>query len=244
MKLKQLAILAVLSAPLTAQADFLSISVGGGVWSASPSGDFQKETDPLLIDVEKQLFWESEAQGYVFANFEHFVPLIPNFRLIHTSMDHAGSGTASLTFDGETFSGNVNNDISIKTTDLIAYYEILDNIVSLDIGFALRQFTVDFNISDNNGITLTDSIDKTIPMLYALVGASPWPDLIISAELSYIAFDGSSVADFTAKVAYTTEFFVGFEAGYRKQIFDFNDISDTDANLTFEGVFAGAYLKF
>ena len=81
-------------------------------------------------------------------------------------------------------------------------------------------------------------------MLYVLVGTSPWPELIISGELSYMAFDGSSVSDFTAKVAYTTNFFVGFEAGYRVQSFEFDDISDTDANLDFDGVFAGAYLKF
>ena len=81
-------------------------------------------------------------------------------------------------------------------------------------------------------------------MLYALVGVTPWPDVIISGEMSYIAFDGSSISDITAKIAYTTDFFVGFEAGYRMQEYEFDDISDTDADLSFDGIFAGAYLKF
>ncbi len=244
MKLKQLATLAALSIPLAAHADFLSVSIGGGIWNESPSGNFKNITDLTSVDVEDNLFWGSESQGYVFATFEHFVPLIPNFRLIHTSMDHAGSGNTSFTFDGQTFSGNVSNDFTIETTDLIAYYEVLDNVVSLDLGITIRKLTIDYNITDNGGNTVTDSIDETVPMLYALVGGSPWPDLIISGEISYMAFDGSSISDITAKIAYTTEFFIGVEAGYRKQNFEFDDISDTDANLDFDGVFVGAYLKF
>ncbi len=243
MKLKQLACLAALLTPLSAQADFLSVSVGGGIWNGSPGGGFQKTTDPAAVDVEDDLFWDSESQGYIFATFEHFVPLVPNVRLIHTSMDHSGSGLATFNFDGQTFSGNVENDISIETTDLIFYYEVLDNIVSLDIGLNIRNLKVDYTIT-STGSTAQDSISETVPMLYALVGTSPWPDLIISGELSYIAFDGSSVSDFTAKVAYTTNFLVGFEGGYRKQNFEFDDISDTDADLDFDGIFVGAYLKF
>ncbi len=248
MKLKQFVCLTALLMPLSAQADTLSLSIGGGTWNESPSGNIQKTTDPGTVDVENNLFWDSESQGYFFATFEHFVPLIPNFRFIHTSMDHAGNGTTIFTFDGQTFTGNVNNDVSIETTDLIAYYEVLDNVVSLDLGLTIRNLKVDYTITGDDGFggssTTTDSINETVPMLYALVGASPWPDLVISGELSYMAFDGSSVSDFTAKIAYTTEFFVGFEAGYRKQNFEFDDISNTDANLDFDGVFAGAYLKF
>ncbi len=55
---------------------------------------------------------------------------------------------------------------------------------------------------------------------------------------------GNSLSDFTAKIAYTTNFLLGFEAGYRKLSFELDDVSDTNANIDFDGVFAGAYLKF
>jgi outer membrane protein len=140
MKLKQVVCLAALSMPLSAQADFLSFTVGGGIWNESPGGNFQKTTDPGSVDVENNLFWDTESQGYLFATFEHFVPLIPNFRLMHTRMEHTGSGdSGGFTFDGQPFTGNVNNDFSIETTDLIAYYEVLDNIASLDIGLTIRK---------------------------------------------------------------------------------------------------------
>ena len=245
MKIKQLLCLLAVTSPLAANADTLSISAGGGVWNTSPSGTIHNTIDPAPVDVKEHLFWDDESQGYLFATLEHPVPIIPNVRLMYTKVDQSGSGNTSFIFDGNPYSGNVSNEFSIETTDLIAYYEVLDNVVSIDIGLNIRSLNVDYTFSSTAGTgTTTDSISETIPMLYALVGGSPIPDLIISGELSYIAYSGSTISDFTAKVAYTTSFFVGFEAGYRKQKYEFDDVSDTDANLDFDGVFAGAYLKF
>lgn len=242
MKFKQLFCLLVLSAPLAAYADFLSISAGGGGWNTEPSGSIKKTSDPAVVDLNNNLFWDTETQGYAFITLEHFVPILPNARLMLTQIDQSGSGNTSFVFDGQPYSGNVSNKFSIDTLDLLLYYEVLDNVVSLDLGLNIRNLKIDYTINDSSNTT--DSLDETVPMLYVLVGGSPWPDLIISGELSYIAYSGSSISDFTAKVAYTTNFFVGFEAGYRQQKYEFDDVSDTDAKVDFDGVFAGAYLKF
>jgi len=242
MNIKQLLCLLAVSAPLTVNADTLSISVGGGAWNASPSGEFNKTTDPAPVSVNDELFWDTETQGYFFATLEHPVPILPNARLMLTQLDQSGSGTANFVFDGDVYTGDVSNDFSIETLDLLLYYEVLDNVVSLDLGLNIRNLKVDYTIS--NGSSTTDSMDETVPMLYVMVGGSPIPDLVISGEMSYIAYSGSSISDITAKIAYTTSFFVGFEAGYRQQKYEFDDISDTDAKLDFDGVFAGAYLKF
>ena len=242
MKLKQLFYPLVLSASFTANADTLSLTVGGGAWNESPSGNFQKIGDPAAVDVNNQLFWDDESQTYLFATFEHPVPIIPNVKLMKTTLDQSGSGTANFVFDGNTYTGNVNNDFSMETLDLYAYYEILDNVVSLDLGLDIRNIKIDYTIT-STGVTTTDSIDETVPMIYAMVGATPWPDLTISGEISYISYDGSEISDFTAKVSYTTSFLVGVEAGYRNQQYTLDDVSDTNADLSFDGVFAGAYLK-
>lgn len=245
MKLKQLVCLLGLATSFTSHADTLSVSIGGGAWNESPSGNFQKTSDAINVDVNDSLFWEKESQGYFFATVEHFVPLVPNVRLMHTKIDHAGSGDATFTFDNELFTGNVSNEVSIETTDIIAYYEILDNVVSLDIGLNIRSLNVDYNItSTTTSTSAAGSFNATFPMLYALVGTSPWPDLTISGEISYIGYSGSSMSDITAKIAYTTSFLVGVEAGYRKQNITLDDTSGNDAELTFDGIFAGAYLKF
>jgi outer membrane protein len=250
MKIKQLLCLLALSAPLTANADFLSVSAGVGAWQTSPSGDFKKTTDTNApVNVNDDLFWDDETQGYAFITLEHFVPIIPNARLMMTSIEQSGSGTAGFDFDGERYEGDVSNNFSIDALDLLLYYEVLDNVVSLDLGLNIRNLKVDYTITSTGSgstpaRTTSDSMDETVPMLYVLVGGSPWPDLIISGEMSYVSYSGSSISDITAKIAYTTNFFVGFEAGYRQQKYEFDDISDTDAKLDFDGVFAGAYLKF
>jgi len=228
---------------LNTSADTLSISAGVGGWGQASDGNFQKTNDPAAVDLKNNLFWQDETQTYAFVTFEHFVPIIPNVRIMHTTLDQSGSGNTDFVFDGQDFSGQVSNDFSFETLDLVAYYEVLDNVVSLDLGLTIRNITIDYNIV-NGGAAASDSIDETIPMLYGMVGASPWPDLIISGEISYISFDGSTMSDFIAKVAYTTDFFVGFEAGYRNMTLELEDVSETNADISFDGVFAGAYVKF
>jgi outer membrane protein len=242
MNTKQLLCALALTTPFTAGADTLSFSAGAGAWNTSPSGDFKKTTDPAAVDVKENLFWDDKTQGYAFMTLEHPVPILPNARLMYTSIEQSGSGNTSFVFDGDVYTGNVSNDFSIDALDLILYYEVLDNVVSLDLGMNVRNLKIDYTINDSSNTT--DSMDETVPMLYVLVGGSPIPDMIISGELSYVAYSGSSISDFTAKIAYTTNFFVGFEAGYRQQKYEFDDVSETDAKLDFDGIFAGAYLKF
>ena len=246
-ELKQILIPLALATPFSVNADILSFSVGGGAWNETPDGNYQKTGDPTKVSVTDNLFWEKESQGYVFATLEHPVPMLPNLKIAHTKIEHDGSGTSAFTFNNKSFADTITNDASLESFDLYAYYEILDNIVSLDLGLNIRNINVEYNIEATSlGSTTndSDSFDATFPMLYVMVGTSPWPDLIISGELSYIAYSGNSISDFTAKIAYTTEYFVGLELGYRKQNYEFEDISDYNADLSFDGMFAGAYLKF
>jgi len=240
---KVLLVISLISLSNTAIADVLSVTVGGGLWNATPDGNFNKVTDPNSVDVKDDLFLDTESQGYAFITIEHFVPIIPNIRVMYTDNSYAGNGASSFTFDGQTFTGNVVSDIKMTNLDLLAYYEVLDNIVSLDIGLNIRQLSIDYTII-STASTTTDSFNETFPMLYALAGVSPWPDFLLSAEMSYVTYSGSTISDLTAKVSYTTNFLLGIEAGYRRQTLKLDNISDTNADVTFDGPFVGAYLKF
>jgi outer membrane protein len=232
--------------PSIAPADILSFAIGGGVWNETPKGNIIKPAGAVTptVDVENNLFWSEESQGYLFATLEHPVPILPNVRLMYTTLDHAGSGPTTFVFDGESFSGTVANEFSIEQTDILAYYEILDNVVSLDLGLNVRLFDLTYMINDDRGTRTSGTVSAPVPMLYGLIGGSPWPGLLISAEGNYISISGSTMSDFNAKIAYTTDFFVGFEAGYRAQSIELDDIDDTNAEIDFEGPFVGAYLKF
>jgi outer membrane protein len=238
---------ALLSASPTLFADTLSISAGVGVWQETPSGDF-RDTTGTTINVTDELFWKEETQNYFFITFEHPVPIIPNIRLSAVNIDQSGAGTLTktVTIGGNTYtaSENITNSFSLDQKDITLYYEVLDNVVSVDLGLNVKLVDIDYTITGDTTGTTSDSYSTTIPMVYALVGVSPIPDLIVSLEGSFIGYSGSSISDFTARVAYTTKFFVGFEAGYRAQKYTFDEISGYTSNLEFKGPFAGIYAKF
>lgn len=245
MKFNKLVMSCILaSVPGMAAADILSITVGGGVWNETPEGGIRKTNDVSVVDVKNDLFWSEESQGYLYATLEHPVPLLPNVRLMYTNLDHSGSGTASFNFEGISYSGTVANEFAIEQTDLLLYYEVLDNVVSLDLGLNVRVLDISYTIRDNTGTSSSGSVSGPVPMIYGLVGGSPWPGVLLSAEGNYMTLSGSTISDFNAKISYTTDFFVGFEAGYRTQTIELDDVDDTTANLDFKGPFIGAYLKF
>jgi outer membrane protein len=242
-KLHTLACAAILSVPSITMADTLSVSIGGGMWQEDPSGYFRNASDPTNVDVKDDLYWTEENQGYLFVTLEHPVPLIPNFRVMTTSLDHSGSGTASFVLNGKTFTGDVTSSGSFDQTDLTAYWEILDNVVSLDLGLNVKLLDFSYSVA-STGESTSDSLSATIPMLYGLVGASPIPGLFLGVEGNWIGYDGNNLTDLTAKISYTTDYFFGIEGGYRSQTYELDDVDGYFGKLEFKGPFIGAYLKF
>ena len=181
-KLHILACAAILSVPTVSLADTLSVSIGGGMWQEDPSGYFRNASagDTINVDINDDLYWKEENQGYLFITFEHFVPLVPNFRVLTTNLDHSGSGTASFTLNGETFSGTVSSKGSFDQTDITAYWEILDNVVSLDLGLTAKLLDFSYSVASTTPPAQTSgSLSATLPMVYGLVGASPIPGLFL-----------------------------------------------------------------
>jgi len=240
-----LACAVMLSLPAISMADTLSVAVGGGMWQADPSGYFRNQSagDTTNIDVRDDLFWQEEDQTYLFITFEHFVPIVPNFRIMSTNLDYSGSGNASFTLNGQTFSGNVASEGSLDQTDILAYWEVLDNVVSLDLGLNVKFLDISYSVA-SSGVSTSDSLDTTVPMLYGAVGVSPVPGLYLGIEGNYVSLSGSRLTDLTAKVSYTTDFFLGIEGGYRSQSYKLDDVDGYFGTLDFDGPFLGAYLKF
>ncbi len=238
----------LLLAPGLASADFIGFSAGAGIWQDTPSGTFRKTGDPTDVSLTDDLFWEKENQNYFYATLEHPVPLLPNIRIMKTNLDHGGSGTLTrnITINGQTYtvSENVTSDASLDQTDITLYWELLDNVVSLDVGLNAKLLDLSYTVTGSSSGTTSDSISETIPMLYGLVGASPIPDLLLSAQLSYVTYSGTTVSDLTAKISYTTSFFLGLEAGYRAQKYQLDDVGGVTSNIEFKGPFAGLYVKF
>jgi outer membrane protein len=244
-KLISLACATLMSLPTISMADTLSVAIGGGIWQEEPSGYFRNAStgDTTNVDIKDDLFWKEEDQGYWFITFEHFVPIVPNFRVLGTKLDHSGSGTATFILDGQSFTGDITSTGSFDQTDITAYWEVLDNVVSLDLGLTAKLLDFSYSVA-STGVSTSGSLSATFPMVYGLVGVSPIPGLYLGVEGNLIGYDGNNLTDLTAKISYTTDFFLGIEGGYRSQTYELDDVDGYFGKLEFKGPFVGAYLKF
>jgi outer membrane protein len=244
-KLLSLTCATLLALPAVSTADVLSFAIGGGIWKEDPSGYFTNADSTGDVNVKDNLGWKEEDQGYWFATLEHPVPILPNVRILNTSLDHSGTGFVDFTIDGVNFNDTVNSTGSFDQTDITAYWEVLDNVVSLDLGLTAKLIDFSYSIAGTTTPEQTSgSLSGTIPMVYGLLGVSPIPGLYLGVEGNFIGYDGNDFTDVTAKISYTTDFFLGIEGGYRSQSYKIDDIDGYFGKLEFEGPFLGAYLKF
>lgn len=175
-------------------------------------------------------FGNDDESGYqIGAYVEHPVPVLPNLRIDLTS---------ESSFSGADGSGGVNK-VSFEQIDITPYYEILDNVVDIDIG-------VTFKILDGDveGV-IDDSFSEVIPMGYvAAAVAFPGTSLSVAGSVKYIGYDGDSFTDARVKAVWSIAAGVEAQAGYRYESLRIDERFDMNADVTFEGPFVGVGFRF
>lgn len=240
--MKKLLISAIIALlPISAMsATILGFQAGAGVWEHDPSGSIKTVLDGnnAGADLKNDLGLSEEQEGYFYFIVEHPVPIIPNFKYVNTKLTSSGAGVVNFTFDGKPYTAGVNTKIDLNQDDFILYYEVLDNIISLDVGLNAKkvegQVVIDADVTP---------FSETIPMLYAAAEVVLPLGFALAADVSYVETGGDSVSDITAKVTYTTSFMLGIEAGVRSLNIDV-DGDNIKADVEFSGIFAGVYFKF
>lgn len=235
----------VLLLPLNAiAATVLGVKIGGGSWTHAPSGSITASVGGVgtSADLKDDLQLGTKSEGYSYIAIEHPIPVLPNIKISQTNLTSSGSGlvTASFDFNGTTFSQStsVTTELELNQTDIILYYEVLDNILSLDIGLDLKTLTGKVVVNSS-----ASDFSATIPLIYVAAEVALPAGFAIGVEMSTISAAGSSFSDVTAKVSYTSDYLFGVEAGVRTQTIK-ADVDDVKANFEFTGVFTGLFLKF
>jgi len=218
-----------------ASADALGLYVGGGMWNHDPDGTYGTVGDGS-IDTKADLGYKENSDIYLFAAFEHFIPMVPNLRVEMASLEHVGSAT-SLTFNGISVSGD--SLTSLDTIDTIAYWRLLDNWLNFDLGLNLRTIDAEFSIDSESML-----VSETIPMLYAAAQFDlPFTGLSVGADVNHISYSGIKYQDIRLRALYEVGV-VGFEAGIKTTTIEFDDVDNINADLEFTGIMAGAYIHF
>jgi outer membrane protein len=231
----------VLMAPLAMADTVLGGSLEAAYWASSAGGD--ATAGSASVDVENDLGFEDDKFAFFAASFEHPAPVLPNLRLEMTDLDQAADGTLATSFDGVT--GAVKTTLDLTHMDLILYYEVLDNVVSLDLGIAAKKFDGKLEIKETGSATtsLTD-IDETLPLVYLNADAElPLTGLSVGASVSGVSYSGNSLYDARARVRQGLG--VAFlELGWRTLAATIDDLDDTDVDIDQSGAYLSVGLDF
>tara|TARA_R110002072_G_scaffold4280_1_gene30192 strand:- start:1477 stop:2220 length:744 start_codon:yes stop_codon:yes gene_type:complete len=235
-----------LAASMSAQADIIGGSVEASYWYAGLGGD--AAVGSSSVDMENDLGFDKNSFFELAATVEHPVPLIPNVRLKYSDLDQTEKGTLSSSFgagSNQVTAGDVETNLDLSNVGLVLYYEILDNWISADVGLDIRKFDGQLEISrtDNSSVFKTN-IDEFLPLGYVSAEfAMPFTDMSVGAEISAISYSGNSIHD--AKIRIRQGFSLAFiELGYRQMGIKFDNLSNTDVDIDFSGVYLSTGLDF
>lgn len=209
-----------------AQADFIGLKGDISYWNVDGKAN---------IDEKKWADQDLDRKGTVQASvaFEHPVPVIPNVKVKYTKLDT------------ETEENTVNKtDINLDHTDLILYYEILDNVVKADVGVGATRLN-----GDVKQFGTSVDIDEYSPIIYAEVGAKlPFTGLSAKAEATYTNVNDVKITDAQAEVQYnfvqSILLDLGAKVGYRIMNIELDDMDKRDMKFEFKGPYIGLDAHF
>ena len=244
-KITLMAGLAALSAaPFAQAAPLVDVYAGGYAWSPDTSGSIASGSND--IDMEDDLGFDDSDQTVLYVGLEHAVPVLPNVRLRYMDLSDDASNTLvdPITFNGQTFAGNVNSDYDMEMLDGTFYWSPLDNVVKLDLGLTVRQMDADFTIT-GAGQQATESASETFPLAHGAVRANlPLTGVYVGGEINAIEYDGSGMRDFDAYIGWQSDFLLGVKAGYSRLEVELDDVSGLDSDIEIGGPYLAATFRF
>lgn len=160
---------------------------------------------------------DNKVVGSYYLAFVHPVFFLPNAKLRYTKLDQSGSNADFL--------------------DAIGYYQVLDNIVKLNVGLGAKR------VNDDNA-----NIDKTIPAAYVSAGGKlPFTGLSAKAEAFVGKGTDADFSDLNAEIKYNfienLAIDLGLKAGYRFMTVNV-DHSGTSSDIKVQGPYLGLEAHF
>lgn len=230
------------------QADtILGIYAGVGTWQQQYDGDIQSGIS--RVDIEDDLGLDDDSNIILYIALEHPIPLLPNIRAQYFNIDVNGSDvlSRSIEFNGQIFtiSDAVSTTIELSQTDVVFYYELLDNVVSLDVGLVISQIEGTIAVASLGGRAEAD-FDEILPMLYAKARVDlPLTGLWLGAEAQGLSYNDYSLIEFNAQVGWESSIGLGIEAGYRAvqmELDTFDNVQNAELNI--QGPYAALNYHF
>lgn len=195
-------------------ADTLGFEIGAAAWASQ-----QK------IGKAPSQKTKTEANGSVYASFEHPIIFLPNIRVEY--MNNSNDVRHASKIESDT-----------SYADLTLYYQLLDNWVNLDLGIDVRRMDAEYKQPGSSA-----KANSTLGALY--LGAQfdlPLTGLSIGASASHSGgvSKNRDFRDYNAYLRYQMGFGFGLQTGYRLQEYSIkynNGVGRTELDVK------GAYLQ-
>jgi len=232
--------------------DFFDIKVGAGSWAVdAPVGAFgNSKTNTLNLTNDFGI--ADGTANYMWAEFQHGIPLIPHVRVEFAEMTFAGSSTSTITFGPYSFDANVTSNLVLDNVDVIAFWDFgFDDIVDFNFGAGAKVIVGELQ-GEVSGVSQTSPIAAAA--VYAYLNPRVELPLGFGVDLAYKWYPGGltlegdlEFSELIAKVDYTLEwaiFKLGVEAGFRSMELTLDLPTDqVYIHTELEGTFVGAFLK-
>ena len=210
-----------------AQADFIGLKGDVSYWNLDGKANIDKKH---LSD--QDIDSDSTVQASV--AFEHPIPIIPNVKLKYTKLDTETESSIDL----------AKTEINLDHTDLIFYYEILDNVVKADVGVGATKLN-----GTVKQFAQSVDVDEYAPIIYAEAGAKlPFTGLSAKAEAPYTNVNDVKITDAQAELQYdfiqSIAVDLGLKAGYRILNIELDDLDNRDMKFEFKGPYVGLNAHF
>lgn len=256
---KKIALTTILTSTITANAGVLvDAEVGAGVWGSSPSGNIHYGDKGSNIDLENDLGLKTSSNTYIYAYFEHFIPILPNIRVEQQQLKIDGNKLNSITFDNKVYTGDIDTNLDLTQNDFTLYWGIpginlfTGGILDVNFGINVKQFQGYVKIDSSLTEASKANLNFFVPMGYlAAVVDIPVLPIKVSANYKTISYKDSSLRDMMVKVSFKLpipEPIIDFsiDLGYKKQsLIISKDLSDNlNTDIKFEGPFIGLNAKF
>jgi outer membrane protein len=232
-----------------ARAEFVGLNIGANHWTPDLIGSFGS-VGQSQIDLTTDLGLDEPTPSNLVLILEHPIPLLPNVKYQSFDLDSSGSNSHSgLTFNGTNFDpGIVNSTFDLSHDDIVLYYELLDNWVSLDLGLDFKVFDGQVELTDDASPTTTESVlvDETVPLFYISARFDlPFSGFYIGADINnnFNTGDGNA-EDSSIMLGYESGSGLGIEGGIKKFSLELNDINNLNADLEYDGIYLNGYFRF
>lgn len=234
--------------PAAASADtILGIYAGGQYWNTDNSGSFG------TFERQQSFAFDDEQQSSFYVALEHPIPLIPNIKIRHNSLDVYGdvSLMQDFTFGGMNFptTTSIDSMVDLSHTDYTFYYEIFDNdLLSIDLGITAKHVDGALTVRDAE-TSASRSSDGWIPTGYGHVRVGiPATDLTVYGMANAISIDDSAMRDLEAGIEYrlveNLAVDLNLQFGYRDITIELDDLDGVYSDLRFKGPYIGLEVHF